>query len=155
MPCFYQNQAHLLWLQLQGKSLTSQCHYLTSNTATLLPILQLTGACGLVLVIWVSCKTFLSCCPKILGKDHCYHHKQNKQDSRSCCSRWAFRTLHFMWIWRNFLNIAAQAADKYKYTRGFSSQLITSNTLFVFHWTLRSIYKLFIIQLLELSKFCF
>lgn len=30
---------------------------------------------------------------------------------------------------------------------------MTSNTLFVFHWTLWSIYKLFIIQLLEVSKF--
>lgn len=29
---------------------------------------------------------------------------------------------------------------------------MTSNTLFVFHWTLWSIYKLFIIQLLEVSK---
>lgn len=57
-----------------------------------------------------------------------------------------------MWLWRNFLNIAAQAADKYKYTRVFSSQVITSNTLFVFHWTLWSIYKLFIIQLLQVSK---
>lgn len=45
-----------------------------------------------------------------------------------------------------------QAADKYKYSSVFWSQLMTSNTLFVFHWTLWSIYKLFIIQLLEVSK---
>ena len=50
------------------------------------------------------------------------------------------------------MNIAAQAADKYKYLRVFWSQLMTSNTLFVFHWTLWSIYKVFIIQLLEVSK---
>lgn len=29
---------------------------------------------------------------------------------------------------------------------------MTSNTLFVFHWTLWSIYRLFIIQLLEVSE---
>lgn len=29
---------------------------------------------------------------------------------------------------------------------------MTFNTLFVFHWTLWSIYKLFIIQMLEVSK---
>lgn len=63
--------------------------------------------------------------------------------------------LQFDWTQRCFLNIAAQATDiniPVSLT-AFWSQLMTSNTLFIFHWTLWSIYKLFIIQLLEVSKF--
>lgn len=152
MPCFYQDQLFLLWLQLQGKSSTRQWHQLTSATATLLLILMLTGIHGLVLVTQASHKAFLHQCPKIQRKDHHNFQKSKKQHSRSHCSGRAHRALHSTWIQRSFLNLAAQAADKYKYPRVFWSQLITSNTLFVFHWTLWSIYKLFIIQLLEVSQ---
>lgn len=63
--------------------------------------------------------------------------------------------LQFDWTQRCFLNIAAQATDTNipVSLTAFWSQLMTSNTLFIFHWTLWSIYKLFIIQLLEVSKF--